>query len=52
VKVLVEPAAEHLPPLERQVQRRTRLAVVAGWSSLAGLVRAVAVVMVGVLTQY
>jgi hypothetical protein len=41
-----------LPPLDRQVQWRARLAVMVGWSLLAGLVRAVAVVTAGVLTQY
>ena len=50
--VLVDYAAEHLAPLDRQVQRRAGLAVVAGWSLLAGLVRAVPVVMADVLAEH
>jgi len=49
--VLVDHATEHLPPLDRQVQRRARWALVVGWSLLAGLVRAVPVVMAGILAQ-
>jgi hypothetical protein len=37
--VLVDHAAEHLPPLYRQVHWRAVLVVVVGWSLLAGLVR-------------
>jgi DNA-directed RNA polymerase specialized sigma24 family protein len=49
--VLVDYAAEDLAPLDRQFQWRAGLAVVVGWSLLAGLVRAVPVVVVGVLAQ-
>jgi hypothetical protein len=44
-------AAEHLPPLDRQVQRYARLVVAVGWSLLTGLVRAVPVVMSDILAQ-
>ena len=43
--VLGDHAAEHFASLDRQVQRNVGLVVVIGWSLLAGLVRAVAVVM-------
>jgi len=49
--VLVDHAAENLASLDRQVQRRAGLAVVVRWSFLAGLVRAVSAVMVGVLAR-
>jgi hypothetical protein len=49
--VLVEEATEHFPPLDRQVQRNADLAVSAGRSLLAGLVRAVPLVVDGVLAQ-
>ena len=49
--VLVDHAAEHFAALDRQVKRRAGLAVVVGWSLLVGLVRAVPVVMGGVLAQ-
>src|SRR5205823_13984714 len=49
--VLVDHASEHLAPLNRQVQPGAGLAVVVGWSLLAGLVRAVPVVMGGVPAQ-
>jgi hypothetical protein len=45
-------AAEYLaPPDPRQVDWNGDLVVVVGWSLLAGLVRAVAVVMGGVVVQ-
>jgi hypothetical protein len=43
--VLVDHAAEHLPPLNWQVQRGSSQAVLIGWSLLAGLVGSVPVVM-------
>ena len=43
--------ARHLPPLNRQVQRSAELVVLVGGSLLAGLVRAVPVVMAGVLAE-
>ena len=49
--VLVDHATEDLAPSDRQVQRRAGLAVLVGRSLLAGLVRAVAVVMAGVLAE-
>jgi hypothetical protein len=49
--VLVDHATEDLSPSDRQVQRRAGLAVLVGRSLLAGLVRAVAVVMAGVLAE-
>src|ERR1019366_8201240 len=49
--VLVDHAAEHCPPLNRQVQRRAVLVVLIGRSLLAGLVRPVPVVMAGVFAQ-
>jgi hypothetical protein len=47
--VLVDHATEHFASLDWQVQRWADLAVLVGWSLLAGLVRAVPVVMAGVL---
>jgi hypothetical protein len=49
--VLVDYAAEDFAPLDRQVQRNVGLVVVAGRSLLAGLVRAVAVVLGDVVVQ-
>jgi hypothetical protein len=49
--VLVDHATEDLSPSDRQVQQRAGLAVLVGRSLLAGLVRAVAVVMAGVLAE-
>ena len=49
--VLVDHATEDLAPSDRQVQRRAGLAVLVGRSLLAGLVRAVAVEMAGVLAD-
>ena len=49
--VLVDYAAEDFAPLDRQVQRNVGLVVVVGRSLLAGLVRAVAVVMGDVVVQ-
>jgi hypothetical protein len=49
--VLVDHAAEHLLSLNRQVQRSADLAVLVGWSLLAGLVRAVPAVMAGVFAE-
>src|SRR6185437_1720379 len=49
--VLVDHPAEYLPPLDRQVQRNADLVVLAGWSLLTGLMRAVPVTMAGVLAQ-
>src|SRR5208282_3605084 len=49
--VLVDNAVEHLAPLNRQVQRRAGLAVLVGRPLLAGLVRAVPVVVAGVLAE-
>jgi len=49
LEVLVDQATEHFPPLNRQVLRTVGLVVPAGRSLLAGLVRAVPVVMVGIL---
>jgi hypothetical protein len=49
--VLVDHATEDFASLDRQLQRRAGLVIVVGWSLLAGLVRAVAVVMAGVLAQ-
>ena len=49
--VLVDNAVEHLAPLDRQVQRRAGLAVLVGRPLLAGLVRAVPVVVAGVLAE-
>ena len=49
--VLVDHATEHLAPLNRQVQRNADLIVLVGRPLLAGLVRAVPVVMAGVLAQ-
>jgi hypothetical protein len=49
--VLVDHAAEHLPPPNRRVRRNVDLVVLVGWSLLAGLVRPVPVVMAGVLAQ-
>ena len=49
--VLVDHPAEYLPPLDRQVQRNADLVVLAGWSLLTGLMRAVPVVMAGVLAR-
>jgi hypothetical protein len=49
--VLVDQAVEHLAPPDRQVQRRAGLAVLSGRSLLAGLVRAVPVVMAAVLAE-
>src|ERR1039457_3839564 len=50
--VLVDHAAEHLPLLDRQVQRTADLVIPVGWSLLAGLVRAVPVVMARLLAQH
>ncbi len=50
--VLVDQPAEHLPPLDRPVLRYAGLVVLVGWSLLAGLVRAVPVVMAGILAQH
>jgi hypothetical protein len=44
-------AAKHLPPLNRQVPRNAGLVVSVGWPLLAGLVRAVPVVVAGVLAR-
>jgi hypothetical protein len=49
--VLVDHAAEHLAPPNRQIQGSAGLVVVVGWSVLAGLVRPVPVVMTGVLAE-
>jgi hypothetical protein len=49
--VFVDEAAEDLPSPSWQVQRRTGLVVLIGRSLLAGLVRPVPVVMVGVLAE-
>jgi len=49
--VLVDQTTGHFAPLDWQVQRWADLAVLAGWSLLAGLVRAVPVVMGGVLSE-
>jgi hypothetical protein len=49
--VLVDHAAEDLAPLDWQVQRQAGLVVVVGRSLLAGLVRAMPVVMAAVLSQ-
>jgi hypothetical protein len=49
--VLVDHAVEHLAPPDRQVQRRAGMAVLIWRSLLAGLVRAVLVVMAGVLAE-
>ncbi len=49
--VLVDHAVEHFASLNRQVQRWADLAVLVRWSLLAGLVRAVPVVMGGVLAR-
>jgi hypothetical protein len=49
--VLVDDAAEYLAPPDWQVDWNGDLAVVVGRSLLAGLVRAVPVVMGGVLVQ-
>jgi len=49
--VLADHATEHLAPLDRQVQRYAGLVVSVGWSFLAGLVRAVPVVMAGIFAQ-
>jgi hypothetical protein len=49
--VLVDNAVEHLAPLDWQVQRRAGLAVLVGRPLLAGLVRAVPVVVAGVLAE-
>ena len=49
--VLVDNAVEHHAPLDRQVQRRAGLAVLVGRPLLAGLVRAVPVVVAGVLAE-
>jgi hypothetical protein len=49
--VLVDYAAEHLPPLNRQVQWNADLAALVGRPLLAGLVRAVPVLMGDVLVQ-
>jgi hypothetical protein len=49
--VLVDHAAEHFPPMDRQVQRNVGLVVAVGRSLLARLVRAVAVVMSDVVVQ-
>jgi hypothetical protein len=49
--VLVDHATEDLAPPDRRVQRRAGLAVLVGRSLLTGLVRAVAVVMAGVLAE-
>ena len=46
----VDHAAE-FPPPAREVQRNANLVVLVGWSLLTGLVRAVPVVMAGVLAQ-
>jgi hypothetical protein len=47
----VDDAAEHLPRLNRQVPRTADLVVSVGRSFLAGLVRPVPVVVIGVLAQ-
>jgi hypothetical protein len=49
--VLVDRTAEHFASLDWQVQRWADLAVLVGWSLLPGLVRAVPVVMGGVLAE-
>ena len=49
--ILVDHAAKHLAPLNWQVQRRAGLVVVVGRSLLAGLMRAVPVVVAGVFAQ-
>ncbi len=49
--VLVDHAAEYLASLNRQVERNGDLVVVIGWSLLAGLVRAVPVVVADVLAK-
>ena len=49
--VLVDHATEDLAPLDRQLHRRAALVIVVGRSLLTRLVRAVPVVMAGVLAQ-
>ena len=49
--VLVDHAAEDLSPSDRQVPQWAGLAVLVGRSLLAGLVRAVTVVMAGVRVE-
>jgi hypothetical protein len=49
--VLVDHATEDFAPLDRQLQRRAGPVIVVGRSLLARLVRAVPVVMAGVIAQ-
>jgi hypothetical protein len=49
--VLVDRSAEHLSALDPAFQRYHNVVVLIGWALLAGLVRAVRVVMLGVLLQ-
>jgi hypothetical protein len=49
--VFVDHAAEYFAALDRCAGRRGDRRVVVGWSLLAGLVRAVAVVVVGELAE-
>jgi hypothetical protein len=49
--VVSDYAAEHLPPLNWQVERSSSPAVPIGWSLLAGLVGPMPVVMTGVLAE-
>jgi hypothetical protein len=49
--VLVDRSAEHLSALNPAFQRHHNVLVLIGWALLAGLVRVVRVVMLGVLLQ-
>jgi hypothetical protein len=49
--VLVDHAAEYLPPPNRQAERSTSLGALVGWPLLTGLVRSVPVVVVGVAAE-